>query len=230
MLPAVFLAALLAAVAADPLPAIGRDARKETRRQYEGRTLRLRIDLKPDTSARAPNVVSLAGIGYTRERDPVLFSRLERVFLERVSDEGATRLVLTLYRSEDEANRLRASAIPQPILVNPNAGRTLAAFARQGSTTVLLELKAPKSDSTAQLGEIETLLDRLFYLSADPTDRELRDFVRQHPGLPLPRLRALTGLEPEVIRALIAEAVAPPPPPPVDPPSAPPADAVTPPG
>jgi hypothetical protein len=212
------LAALAAGLATDPAAAINRQAYKEARSRYEGMTLRLRVDLRPDTSARSPNTISLQGVGYARERDPILLSRLERAFLDRVAGEGATRLVLTLYRSEDEARRLRASAIPQPTLVNPNAGRTLAAFARQGSTTVLLELTASKSDPSGQLDEIDTLLDRLFYLKSEPAEEDLRRFVLEHPGLPLSRLHALTGLDAEVIRSLIAEAVAAPPAPVAPPP------------
>lgn len=204
------LAALCLALAATPAAAIDRHAAREIRTRYEGMTLRLRVDLRPDTSAHAPNTVALRGVGYTRERDPVIFSRLDQVFIDRITSEGATRLVLTVYRSEEEARRLRASNIPQPTLINPNAGRTLAAFARQGSTTVLLELRASKSDPAGQRDEIEALLDRLFYLKDEPTQDELQEFVRQHPGLSLQRLRALTGLDPEVIRALIAEASAPP--------------------
>src|SRR2546426_1036486 len=150
--------------------AIQRDIFKEIRSRYEGRALRLRIDLKAAGRATDPNVVSLDGVGYPSERSPILFSALETVYLQRITNEGATGLGLTVYRSEDEANRLRASAIPGPTMANPNFGRTLATFAQQGSTGVVLELKAGKKDPQGQLAEIETLLDRVFYLKSERSE------------------------------------------------------------
>jgi hypothetical protein len=187
-----------------PAGAINREAYREIRARYEGMTMRLRIDLKAATSAAIPNVVSLEGIGYGRERAPVIFGRMERVYLERVTSEGSTRLGLTVYRSQEEAARLRASAIPQPMGANPNFGRTMAAFARQGSTSIVLELKAGKKDPQNQIQEIEVLLDRAFYRE-EPGPEEMADFVRRNRGLPIPRLRELTGLEAEAIRRILAE-------------------------
>src|SRR2546422_2889069 len=183
--------------------AIQRDIFKEIRGRYEGRSFRLRIDLKAAGRAADPNVVSLDGVGYPSERSPILFSALETVFLQRMTNEGGTRVGLTVYRSEDEANRLRASAIPGPTMANPNFGRTLATFAQQGSTSVVLELKAGKKDPQAPLAEIETLLDRIFYLKSEPTREDLETFVRRHTGWSISRLRAVTGLPEEDIRALL---------------------------
>src|SRR2546425_177748 len=185
--------------------AIQRDIFKEIRSRYEGRSFQLRIDLKAAGRATDPNVVSLDGVGYPSERSPILFSSLERVYLQRITSEGATRLGLTVYRSEDEANRLRASAIPGSTMANPNFGRTLATFAQQGSTGVVLEVKAGKKDPQGQLAEIETLLDRVFYLKSEPTRDDLETFVRRHTGWSISRLRAVTGLPEEDIRALLKE-------------------------
>src|SRR5256712_742302 len=186
--------------------AIQRDIFKEIRSRYEGRSLRLRIDLKAAGRATDPNVVSLDGVGYPSERSPILFGGLEMVYLQRITNEGATRLGLTVYRSEDEANRLRASAIPGPTMANPNFGRTLATFAQQGSTSVVLEVKAGKKDPQGQLAEIETLLDRVFYLKSEPTREDLETFVRRHTGWSISRLRGVTGLAQEDIRALLKQA------------------------
>lgn len=188
------------------LEAIQRDTCREIRDRYEGLALRLRIDLKAATGAAEPNVISLEGVGYPRERSPVLFGSLETVFLQRITSEGGVRLGLIVYRSAEEASRLRASAIPGPSLDNPAYGRTLAAFARQGSTTVMLELQAGKKDPQGQLDEIETLLDRVFYLKSEPSPEDLENFVRRHTGMPISRLRALTGLPEERIRTLLKDA------------------------
>jgi hypothetical protein len=171
--------------------------------------LRLRVDLKAAGRATDPNVVSLDGVGYPSERSPILFSALDTVYVQRVTNEGGTRLGLTVYRDKEEADRLRASAIPMPSMSNPNYGRTLATFAQQGSTSVVLELKAGKKDAPAQLAEIETLLDRVFYLSSEPTREELERFVRRHTGWSISRLRAATGLPEEDIRAILKDAATP---------------------
>jgi hypothetical protein len=197
--------ALLILLSVGPAEAIHRDAFREARDRYEGLTFRLRLELRAAGHAVEPNVVSLEGVGGGRERSPVLFGRLEKVYVERVMSEGATRLGLTVYRSQEEAERLRATAIPQPGNPNPNFGRTMAAFAQQGSTTVVLDLKSGKKDPQGQLEEIETLLGRVFYLKGEPTREELEDFVRQNRGMPMSRLRSLTGLPAEAIRALLSE-------------------------
>ncbi len=189
--------------------AVPRDVCKAIRDHYGGLTLRLRIDLRAAGRAGDANVVSLDGVGYPSERAPVLFTSLESVYLQRIISEGGSLLGLTVYRSREEADRLRASAVPQPMGANPNFGRTLATFAQQGSTSVVLELKAGKKDAAGQRQEIETLLDRVFYLRSDPTRDDLETFVRLHAAMPLSRLRAITGLPDDEIRALLKEAAPP---------------------
>src|SRR6266850_1138573 len=154
--PSLFrLAAALFVVAwagpAPELPAVQRDTYKDIRGRYEGLSLRLRVDLRAAGRATDPNVMSLAGVSYPVERSPILFGALDTVYLQRVTSEGGTRLGLTIYRSQEEADRLRASAIPAPTMANPNYGHTLATFAQQGSTTVMLELQAGKKDAPGQL-------------------------------------------------------------------------------
>ncbi len=195
-------------LSAGPATAIDRATCREIRDRYEGHVLRLRVDLRPATTASDPNVVSLEGVGYARERTPALFGRMETVYVQRIVSEGGSRLGLTVYRSREDADRIRASAVPQPTFINPAAGSTLANFARQDGTSVLLELKAGKKEPAKQLEEIETLLDRLFYLKSEPGREEMEDFVRGHSGMPLSRLRALTGLDPDRIRELLKEAPA----------------------
>jgi len=192
-----------------PAGAIDRDLYKDLRGRYEGMTLKLRIDLKTAAQSAFPNRIGLDGVGYGRDTAPVLFGRLENVFIDRITSEGSARLGITVYRSEEEAIRTRAMAIPQPGMANPNLGRTMAAFAQQDSTSLVLDLKASKKDPQAQLAEIETLLHRVFYLT-DPTHDELVAFVRTHAGWPLSRLQTLTGLPVEQIRAIQQEVAAPP--------------------
>jgi hypothetical protein len=201
-------AILAAALATTSIVAVERHVYRDIRGRYEGLTLRLRLDLKAATQAPIPNVLSLEGLGYGSERAPILFGRLEKVFVERVTREGGTRLGLTLYRSREEADRLRASAVPSPLMPNPNFGGTLAAFARQGSTSVILDLRAGKKDPDAQQAEIEVLLDRLFYRDEPPRE-ELENYVRTHPAMPISRLQAVTGLDADTIRRLVQEAAPP---------------------
>ena len=189
--------------AADDTRAIERDTFKDIRSRYEGLSFRLRIDLRAAGLAADPNVVSLGGIGHPSERSSVLFSSLETVFVERITNVGGTRLGLTVYRNQEEANRLRASAVPGPTMSNPNFGGTVAAFAQQGSTSVLLELKAGKKDGPAQMDEIESLLDRVFYLKSEPTREDLEVFVARHSGWPISRLHATTGLPEDDIRTIL---------------------------
>ena len=187
--------------------AVPRKTYRAFRDRYEGMTLRLRVDLRPATHAGPANTASTEGIGYGRERSPVLFSRLERVYLDRVTSEGARRLGLTVYRSQEEAYRLRASAIPQPSIVNPHASSTLAAFAQLGSTTIVLELKAGKKEPDRQREEIGSLLGRVFYLDAEPSREELEQFILEHRTDPIGRLREVTGLEGGEIRAILDRAL-----------------------
>jgi hypothetical protein len=205
--PAVLLPCAAAAlwIAVSPILAVQRQLVRQIRERYEGRIVRLRVDLKPATYAHDPNVISSEGIGHARESATFLFGRLETVYLDRIAREGRSRLSLTVYRSREEADRLRASATPPSIDVNPNYGRTLATFAQRGSTSVVLELQAGKRDPERQLEEIESLLDRVFFLTAEPTHAELEEFVRRHPGMSVTRLRALTGLEPDHIKEILSE-------------------------
>ena len=206
--PALWAAPLVFLFAAEAARAIERDTFKDIRSRYEGLSFRLRVDLKAAGRAAEPNVVSLDGVGYSSERSPLLFGSLETVYVQRITNEGGTRLSLTVYRNQEEADRLRASAIPGPSLSNPNYGRTVAAFAQQGSTIVMLELKAGKKDPAGQLQEIETLLDRVFYIRSEATREDLERFVLRHTGWPISRLRATTGLPEEDIRALLKGAPA----------------------
>jgi len=188
-----------------PVRAIQRDTFKDIRGRFEGMTYRLRVDLKAGGRAGDPNVVSLDGVGYPSERAPILFDALESVYLQRVTSEGGTRLSLTVYRNKEEADRLRASAVPPPTMANPNYGRTLATFAMQGSTSVLLELKSGKKDPQGQLAEIEALLDRVFYVNSEPTREDLEAFVRKHTGWSISRLKGVTGLPESDIRAILKD-------------------------
>jgi len=198
------VAALLAVAASPPALGVARDVVNEVRGVYEGRTLRLRLDLKSAASAIEPNVLTLEGIGYGRPDAPVLFGRLETVYLERMASEGGDRLSLTVYRSREEMQQLRATAIPPPgIGGTPIGMQPMSGFARAGSTMVIFELLAKKKDTAAQRAEIDTLMKRLFYLDDAPESGDLEEFVRQHRGWPIPRLAAVTGLSPDEVRAIL---------------------------
>ena len=70
---------------------------------------------------------------------------------------------------------------------------------------MILELTASKESPEKQVEEIEALLDRLFYMKAEPTIDELEEYVQRHPRLPISSLSARTGLNPDRIRALLGE-------------------------
>lgn len=195
---------VLSSLAAPPALAVAHSVISQLRPQYEGRTLRLRVDLRSSASAIEPNVMTMEGMGYAKKETPVLFGRLESVYLERLASEGGTRVSLTIYRSEDEIRQLRATAVPPPAITGIPTGMSPSpGFARSGSTSVILELSAPKSDPTAQQKQIEEMLGRVFYLDGDPPREDLEQFVRAHRGWPLPRLAAVTGLPEDDIRSLI---------------------------
>jgi len=201
---ALALLSLALALRAAPLGAVERQTFKEIRGTFEGQTLRLRIDLKIANSARDPNIVSLDGVR-ARERSPVLFGRLERVFVKRITNEGGNRLSLTVYRDQRTAENLRGNITPQPSAVNPMAGSIMAGYARLDSTSVLFELKAGKKEPAAQRDEFEALLERAFYLRSEPTREELEAYVREHRGWPISRLREITGLETHDINLILKE-------------------------
>jgi len=201
------LAACLALTPARPATALHRDVYKEIRSRYEGLTLRLRIDLRVSDTPMAANVVSLSGVGHGRESSPVLFTALEEVFVQRVSNDGRDQIAFALYRSEDESRFLRSVPSPLPGYPPTSTGGSLPGFARQGSTELVFQVRAAKKEPGLQREEMETLLQRAFYLGdAEPTTGELEAFVRRHSSLPLSRLQALTGLPAERIRDLLQAA------------------------
>ena len=196
--------AALAAFAAPRVSGVARDVVNEARSAWEGRTLRLRIDLRSAASAIEPNVLTLEGMGYGRPDAPVLFGRLETVFLERMASEGGDRLSLTVYRSREEMQQLRATAIPPPTIGGTPIGmQPMSGFARTGSTMVIFDLLAKKKDTAGQRSEIDRLMRRLFYLDDAPERAELEEFVREHTGWPVARLASVTGLTPEEVRAIL---------------------------
>src|SRR5262245_36984608 len=85
------LFACVGGLSVPPAFAVSRDVAKDVRSVYEGRSLRLRLDLRSAAHAVEPNVLTASGIGYGRERSTVLFHRFETVFLERITSEGGAR-------------------------------------------------------------------------------------------------------------------------------------------
>lgn len=196
--------ALAGLLPARPVGAVAREVVNEARGVYEGRTFRLRLDLRSASSAIEPNVLTLEGMGYARAEAPVLFGRLETVYLERIASEGGDRLSLTIYRSLEEMRQLRATAIPPPTMGGTPIGmQPMSGFARTGSTMVIFDLTAGKKDQAGQRAETDTLMKRLFYIDDAPERAELEEFVRQHRGWPVPRLAAVTGLGQDEVRALL---------------------------
>ncbi|HKQ98347.1 MAG TPA: hypothetical protein VJV75_10760 [Candidatus Polarisedimenticolia bacterium] len=202
LLRVVALAGVALLGAGGSAPAVDRTLGKDLRARYEGRTFRLRVDLRSAAHSVEPNLISLEGVGYGRETSPVMFYRLESVFVDRLTSEGGARLALTIYRSEDEARRMRAVSIPSPVVGNPAGANTMGAYARGGSTSVMVELKAGKKEPEAQRGEADLLMHRLFYLDGDPARSDLEAFVLEHRNWSVSRLATITGLTPDEVRVL----------------------------
>jgi hypothetical protein len=81
-----------------------------------------------------------------------------------------------------------------------------SAFARAGSTSVILELQSGKKDPAAQRAEIDTLMRRLFYIDAEPTRLELEQYILDHRTTSVGRLAATTGLTTDAVRRVLEAA------------------------
>ena len=199
---AILVATLLAAVAAPPARAVAKQVGRDLRDTYEGRTMRLRVDLRSAAHAVEPNVMTLEGIGYGRESSQVMFGQMERVYLERITSDGARRLALTIYRSEEEMKRLRG-AIPPPVMGIPGPISGHTGFAMADSTTVMLDLTADKKDPDGQRREAEILMQRLFYVSGEPPREDLERYIVEHRTLSVGRLASATGLTQDEVRRIL---------------------------
>ena len=203
------VAALVLGIAAAIAPArrtdaVARDVVKDFRDTYEGHTLQLRYDLDPAMHSLEPNVLSLGGMGHGRENGQVIFYALETVYVDRLMSEGGSRLTLTIFRSGETARRLKSQAVPPPVTGIPTGSQSIATYSSSDSTSVALELQAGKKDPEAQRREIETLLGRLFYVDARPTQDDVTRFVAAHRDWPVSRLAKLTGLDQGTIKQIIA--------------------------
>lgn len=188
---------------ARPAFAVQRTVIRQLQGDYAGHTYQLRTDLRSTNYLARPNVVDGRGFRFQGRDFPVLFRHMETVYLDRIANEGKKTVVLTVYRNRREAKQIRGSVPAAPLPVGPDRTTTLGNFARDLSTSVLLELSADKDDPAAQSREITELLNRVFYLKEAPTFEEKEAFVRSHPDLPIPKLVDLTGLSREVIEGIL---------------------------
>jgi hypothetical protein len=202
---AALMFATLAAAAAPPWArAVSRDVVRELRDAYEGQTLQLRFDLDSAAHALEPNTFSLGGMGHGRENGQVIFYALEPVYVDRLMSEGGSRLTLTIFRSAETARRLKSQAVPPPITGIPTGSQSIGTYATSDSTAVALELRAGKKDPEGQRREIDTLLRRLFYIDAKPTQDDLTRFVAAHRDWSVTRLTRLTGLDSGTVKDILA--------------------------
>ena len=201
---ALVLATLPAAAAPPWARAVARDVVRELRDAYEGQTLQLRFDLDSAAHALEPNTFSLGGMGHGRENGQVIFYALEPVYVDRLMSEGGSRLTLTIFRSAETARRLKSQAVPPPITGIPTGSQSIGTYATSDSTAVALELRAGKKDPEGQRREIDTLLRRLFYIDAKPTQDDLTRFVAAHRDWPVSRLTRLTGLDSGTVKDILA--------------------------
>ena len=204
VIAAVALGIAAAFAPAQRTDAVARDVVKDFRDICEGHTFQLRYDLDSAMHSLEPNVLSLGGMGHGRENGQVIFYALETVYVDRLMSEGGSRLTLTIFRSGETARRLRSQAVPPPVTGIPTGSQSIATYSSSDSTSVALELHAGKKDPEAQRREIETLLGRLFYVDARPSQDDLTRFVAGHRDWPVSRLAKLTGLDSGTIKEIIA--------------------------
>jgi hypothetical protein len=193
--------------------AVKRGVVKEFQDELAGRTFRLRVDLQGTNYLAVPNIVNHEGFHYRGRQFPVLFKEMEIIYVDRVSNDGNKSMAITLYRNKKEAGQIRG-AIPAPPLgpVGQSAETTLGSFARDLSTTVILELRADKSDPDSQRGQIRELLSRVFYYNVEPTHAEREAYILHHRDVPVFKLAETTALPEEMVKEILkrgAEAAAP---------------------
>jgi hypothetical protein len=184
--------------------AVKREVIKEFQEELAGHTFRLRVDLQGTNYLAVPNIVDQQGFHYRGRQFPVLFRQMEMVYLDRISSDGNKAVAMTLYRNKKDAGQIRG-AIPAPPLgpAGQSAETTLGSFARDLSTTVILELRAEKKDPDAQRGQIRELLSRLFYYNVEPTHAEREAYILSHRDVPVFKLAATTGLPEEMVREIL---------------------------
>ena len=199
--PVAFALALLFGVSS--ASAVRREVVRDLQDEFGGRSFQLRVDLQRTNYFSAANVLDARGLTHQGRTLATLFLQMETVFLERVVSDGGKSVALTVYRNRDEAQRIRGAVPGQAFPVGGDLGATMGNFARDLSTTVVLEVAAEKSDPDAQQRQFLELLDRLFYMKTAPTYEEKEAFITAHRTLPLGRLTEITGLSDEVVRGIL---------------------------
>jgi hypothetical protein len=192
-----------AALAPTSVLAVKHEIVKDLHAEYSGRSYQLRTDLRGTDYFATFNVVNDKGVEYRGREMPILFYQMETVYLDRISNEGEREIRLSIFRNSNDAHQIRGSVPAAPLPVGPDRESTLSAFARDLSTNVILEVRAPKSEPVLQRQQIGALLDRLFFLKETPTFDQKEAFILSHPDLPLPRLMAITGLGEDFVRGII---------------------------
>jgi hypothetical protein len=184
--------------------AVKREVIKEFQDELAGRNFRLRVDLQGTNYLAVPNIANHEGFHYRGRQFPVLFREMEMVYVDRVFNDGNKAVALTLYRNKRDAGQIRG-AIPAPPLgpVGQSAETTLGSFARDLSTTVILELRAEKSDPDSQRGQIRELLSRVFYYNVEPTHAEREAYILSHRDVPVFKLSETTGLPEEMVKQIL---------------------------
>lgn len=206
---------LLAAALPCPALAVKREVIRGAQEDFGGRSYRLKVDLQGTNYLSVPNVMTAKGFKYQGRQFPVLFHKMQMVYLDRVSNDSSKTVALTVYRTKDDAGQIRGSLPSAPM--NPAtagaAETALGAFARAFSTTVILELTAEKKDLPGQRQQILELLRQVFYVKEEPSFEEKEAFIRENPDLSIPRLVEMTGLPEEMVRRIRDRGPEPDPPP-----------------
>jgi hypothetical protein len=183
--------------------AVKRDIIKDLQTEYAGRIYQLRMDLRGTDYFAAFNVVNDQGVHYRGRQLAVIFYGMETVYLDRISNESQREIRLSIYRNQSDARQIRGSVPTAPLPMGPDHETALGAFARDLSTTVILELRAGKDEPSVQREQITALMERLFYIKESPTFDQKEAFVLSHMDLPVPRLTSITGLGEDQVRGIL---------------------------
>jgi hypothetical protein len=186
--------------------AVKREVIRDFQEEFAGHSYLLRVDLQGTNYLAAPNVVDGKGFEYRGRQFPVMFQQLEMVYLDRISNDGNKSVLLTVYRTKEDASQIRGAMSPAPFGPGPQSTETmLGSYARGFSTSVTLELQADKNDTAAQKEEIRKLLDLVFYIKVEPSEEERESFILSHSTLPLQKMMERTGLPEAMIRKLLEQ-------------------------
>jgi len=162
--------------------------------KYKGKTLQLRIDLRPVEPYVGTQFVDKSGVHYPNFKQSVVFGRLEKVAIDMVGNLGGNFWIGIVTRA-GAFNRASNAELIQGLL-NPSH---VPGSEIDKVPAASIELRIGKGveplSPVEELEAAEDLLKRVFYIDAVPTATEVEAFVLEHFDYPIEALRDLTGLD-----------------------------------